>query len=435
MSLRNYVDCKDSGSEWLGKVPKNWKVKRLKLCARLVTAKATQSVNPVALENIESWSGKFVVTEADFTGEGVAFEKGDILFGKLRPYLAKAYLADCAGEAVGDFLVLRCSAQLFGRFAQYQVLNRGFIASVNSSTFGSRMPRVGWEFLASMPFLVPHLDEQLAISNFLDRETGKIDALIAEQEKLLTILAEKRQATIAHVVTRGITSDVPLRNSGLGWSEKIPSHWTVIRLGRLFSQVNEPGDGSLPTLSVSIHHGVSDKELTDDETDRKVSRSDEPEKYKRVAVDDLVYNMMRAWQGGFGTVAIPGMVSPAYVVARRKRGDVVTRFIELLLRTPNGVEEMKRYSRGVTDFRLRLYWDEFKNIAVALPPLDEQQWIVHACDRLSQNIENLERDVVLAISLLKERRSALISAAVTGKIDVRDYAAAERSATDFTPIA
>jgi type I restriction enzyme, S subunit len=289
--------------------------------------------------------------------------------------------------------------------------------------------------LVAIAFAVPPFAEQIRIAKFLDRETGKIDALIAEQEKLLTILAEKRRATITHAVTRGMTSNVPLRASGLSWSDKIPSHWTVIRLGQLFSQVNDSGDRSLPILSVSIHHGVSDKELTDDEMDRKVSRGDDPEKYKRVAVDDLVYNMMRAWQGGFGTVAIAGMVSPAYVIARRKRGDVATRFIELLLRTPNGIQEMKRYSRGVTDFRLRLYWNEFKNIAVALPPLDEQQLIFRACEELSQNMETLEREVVLAIGLLKERRSALISAAVTGKIDVRDYVAAEEPAADITPLA
>src|SRR5205807_6033673 len=111
------------------------------------------------------------------------------------------------------------------------------------------------------------------------------------------------------------------------------------------------------------------------ELERKVTRSDDRSKYKRVRPGDLVYNMMRAWQGGFGTVTVHGMVSPAYVVARPKSA-FSTEFIEYLLRTPNAIEEMRRHSQGVTDFRLRLYWDEFKALAVAIPSPLEQAHIL-----------------------------------------------------------
>jgi type I restriction enzyme S subunit len=159
--------------------------------------------------------------------------------------------------------------------------------------------------------------------------------------------------------------------------------------------------------------------------DRKVTRSEDRSKYKAVQPGDLAYNMMRAWQGGFGAVTVSGQVSPAYVVAR-PFGEVCTAFVEQLLRTPHAVEQMRRHSRGVTDFRLRLYWEEFKNIRVALPPLPEQQGILDAVATKTAKFDSLIGETVSAIELLKERRAALISAAVTGKIDVRDKAASNK---------
>jgi type I restriction enzyme S subunit len=127
---------------------------------------------------------------------------------------------------------------------------------------------------------------------------------------------------------------------------------------------------------------------------------------------------MRAWQGGFGAVLVSGQVSPAYVVARPQL-KLLTPFVENILRTPQAIEEMRRFSHGVTDFRLRLYWEEFKNISIPLPALEEQTTITAFLDRETAKIDTLVGEARQAIGLLKERRSALISAAVTGKIDVR----------------
>ena len=195
-------------------------------------------------------------------------------------------------------------------------------------------------------------------------------------------------------------------------------HWSVMRPGNLFAQVDQRGDESLPVLSVSIHDGVSDAELDDAELDRKVTRSDDRTKYKRVAAGDLVYNMMRAWQGGFGTVTVEGMVSPAYVVAR-PTGVAPSMFIERLLRTPSAVEEMRRHSRGVTDFRLRLYWDEFKKIALALPPNSEAMAIISHVAAVEGKIAEVIAAGEDCIRVLRERRTALISATIGGQIDVR----------------
>jgi type I restriction enzyme S subunit len=136
------------------------------------------------------------------------------------------------------------------------------------------------------------------------------------------------------------------RKSGVEWLGEVPRHWRVERVGSLFHEAIEEGEHDLPVLSVSIHDGVSDRELAEHEIDRKISRSDDRTKYKKVIPGDLVYNMMRAWQGGFGSVVVTGMISPAYVVAR-PAVSLDTTFIEMVLRTPQAITEMKRYSKGV----------------------------------------------------------------------------------------
>ena len=162
-----YQKTKTSAVDWIGNIPEHWDIRRLKRSTKLITEKASKRDNPIALENIESWTGRLIKTETEFEGDGIAFNAGDILFGKLRPYLAKAYLTDLTGEAVGDLLVLRPEKDTNSKFTQYQILNREFISIVNSSTFGSKMPRTSWDFMGNMLVTAPPIDEQEKIVNFL----------------------------------------------------------------------------------------------------------------------------------------------------------------------------------------------------------------------------------------------------------------------------
>jgi type I restriction enzyme S subunit len=416
MSVPAYPKYKDCGVEWLGKVPDHWSVRKLKFSAQLVTEKAGKKSNPVALENIESWSGRYLPTESEFEGDGVSFQPNDILFGKLRPYLAKALLATEPGEAVGDFHVFRPSEELLPKFLHYQVLEQKFIDIVDGSTFGSKMPRASWEHVGAMPLPLPPLAEQLSITEFLKKETAKIDALIQEQERLIGLLDEDRSASVANLLLGGRYSKK--KASGIEWIGTIPEHWHVARVCNMFTESTELGGDGLPVLSVSIHDGVSDKELDDDELDRKVTRSEDRGKYKRVRSGDLVYNMMRAWQGGFGSVEVDGLVSPAYVVAR-PFCNISTKYVESVLRTSNAIVEMKSRSRGITDFRLRLYWEEFRDVRIPVPPVSEQVEILKQINSMDARVAGLKAEATKLIALLTERRLALISSAVTGKIDVR----------------
>jgi type I restriction enzyme S subunit len=437
MTFPAYPEYKDSGVAGIEAVPENWSILPLKATASWnddvlpETTPPDHEIQYVEISGVDSVAGIVDVAEVTFVDAPSRARRkvrdGDVLVSTVRTYL-KAIAPVVAPPdnmvASTGFAVVRPRGIASG-FLSYLLRSEYVVGEIISRSVGVSYPAINASELMRIKAPVPaDRAEQSAIAAFLDRETGKIDALVAEQEKLIELLKEKRQAVISHAVTKGLDPTVPMKDSGVDWLGKVPEHWQTIRLGALFSEVADKGEDGLPVLSVSIHYGVSDRELSEEEMDRKVTRSDDLSKYKQVLPGDLVYNMMRAWQGGFGAVSVAGQVSPAYVVARPRVTDV-SPFIELLLRTPNAVEEMRRRSHGVTDFRLRLYWDEFKSIEVALPPAQERQSILDAIGRVVARYDGLSAEAQRAIDLLKERRSALISAAVTGKIDVRGLAAAD----------
>lgn len=431
MSLPRYSEYKASGVEWLGEVPGHWDVAPLKRSFKIVGGSTPKS------EQEAYWDGEYIwVTPSDLsklssmgindsqrkiTSEGLAscgttlVPSGSIVLSTRAPIgsLAIAETELCTNQGCKSLVP----------FAETQSQFYGYLLSVSTGELnirgkGTTFLELSGDELGAFKVSVPPSAEQQTIATFLDRETGKIDALIAEQQRLVELLAEKRHAVISHAVTKGLNPNAPMKDSGIEWLDEVPVHWQVFRLGALFREVADEGQADRPILSVSIHDGVSDRELDEEEMDRKVTRSEDRGKYKSVEPGDLVYNMMRAWQGGFGTVEVAGMVSPAYVVAR-PRYPFSTAFIEQQLRSPQAVEEMRRHSRGVTDFRLRLYWDEFKSISVVMAPCDEQNAIATFLDTETAKLDTLTAEASRAIALLQERRSTLISAAVTGKIDVR----------------
>lgn len=175
-------------------------------------------------------------------------------------------------------------------------------------------------------------------------------------------------------------------------SEITPTTWTPACLGDIYTERKEPGNESLPLLTVSIHSGVSDGELDEDELPKKVKRIEDKSQYKRAATGDLVFNMMRAWQGAIGTVRTEGMVSPAYIVAK-PNGKVYPPFMDYYMKAPRMVGMINRQSYGVTDFRKRLYWDSFAPIPCVLPPVREQRKIAEILSTQDKAIELQARKI------------------------------------------
>ena len=194
------VPMKDSGVEWIGEVPAHWEVKRLKRVCKLQTDQVSAGGQAVALENIEGWSGRLLGVEQGSDTEGVPFKKGDVLFGKLRPYLAKVHLAEVDGVAVGDFFVLRLTEGLPSYLWRY-LLSPPLIDLLNGATVGAKMPRVSWQYMASTFAPVPPKTEQSKIAAFLDRETTRIDTLIEKTRQSIELLKERCSALITATVT------------------------------------------------------------------------------------------------------------------------------------------------------------------------------------------------------------------------------------------
>jgi len=260
----------------------------------------------------------------------------------------------------------------------------------------------------------PSIPEQQAIADYLDRETARIDALIAAKERLVKLLAEKRRALITHAVTRGLDPDVPLRDSAIPWLGEIPAHWQTERARWLFTERDQRSEtGEEELLTVSHLTGVtprSEKEVNMFEAETK-------EGYKICHKGDLVINTMWAWMGAMGVSPLYGIVSPGYNVYKPK-GKLDPAYVDALVRLPIFAQEVTRYSKGVWSSRLRLYPEGFFEVHFPLPPIKEQIEIVDKIADEKSKIDSLSIATDRTITLLKERRAALIAAAVTGQIDV-----------------
>ncbi|MCU7934694.1 MAG: restriction endonuclease subunit S [Candidatus Thiodiazotropha sp. (ex Dulcina madagascariensis)] len=441
-------------------LPDEWTEQRLKYAAplRIERVEATsEHTSYLGLENIQSWTGKLLPAEnGDSGAEGESeggtvnsFRHDDVLFGKLRPYLAKAFHANRDGVCSTELLVLKPRPDMHPRFLLYSFLSPEFVGLVDASTFGAKMPRANWDFIGSMKIPVPNLDAQKRIADYLDRETAHIDPLIAEKQRMLALLEEKRAALISRAVTRGLTNslganlnagacdggpkgegrdspsnpDVPLKPSGLDWLGDIPAHWDMKRAKGLFREIDRrsvTGEEELLSLRMNVglvpHNDVSDKEL-------------EPKDlvgFKHVEPGQMVINRMRAASGLIAISSRTGLVSPDYAVFEIIESKVNIDYFLALFTTGLVQAVFRSSSKGLgtgSSGFLRLYTENFLALHFPFPNQEEQQNIVDFLRSESEQMSEVEAVLKDSIGLLKERRSALITAAVTGQIDPKERAA------------
>lgn len=198
------VQMKDSGVEWLGQIPEPWKMKKLKYLAavRDIKQQYITGYDYIGLENIESWTGKQVLSKEEQHIDGLAnlCFSGDVLFGKLRPYLAKCTIANKQSLCSTEILVLN-SIKMSNKLLQYHMLSENFINDVNGSTYGTKMPRANWEYLSNLKLPLPPSNEQQQIAEYLDQQTTKIDTLINKAKSMVELLKAHKQSLINSVVT------------------------------------------------------------------------------------------------------------------------------------------------------------------------------------------------------------------------------------------
>lgn len=429
-----YPAYKDSGVEWLGVVPSHWGVSPLKWLAEQVTDKATTSDFQVGLENIEGWTGRFIETDTEFAGDGISFRQEDILFGKLRPYLAKVWLAEKSGQAVGDFFVLR-PRTIDGEFLHKYILTRTVIEDLNASTIGAKMPRVGWEDMAALAVTLPPLKEQTQIARFLDHETARIDGLIEEQQRLIELLKEKRLAVISHAVTKGLAPTGPMKDSGVEWLGEVPAHWDVVRLKHIKSErLNSFVDGPFGS-NLKSEHFVDDGSVYVIESgfattgvlnlsDLKLITSEHFETIRRseACEGDIIIAKIGARYGMCSI--LPWLDKPAVVSGNSLKLTVNNTicdprfavFVLQHLKERGAIEDIVNMTAQPA-----LSLGEMNNLPFPLPSLREQVNIVDGLVILLEALDSLSIECKKVVAFAIERRSALISAAVTGKIDVRGW--------------
>lgn len=433
MNYPKYAEMKDSGIEWLGKVPDHWQLKRLKVCTHLINEKyeaMTESMRYVGLENIESNTGKFLTNGADFSPEGTPnlFKKNDVLFGKLRPYLAKGLVAGFDGVCSSEILVLR-PIEVLPNYLLYYLLSDGFIKSVDSSTYGAKMPRASWEFIGNMMQLVPSLNEQQAIINFLDDKTARIDELIGKKERQIELLAEKRQAVISEAVTKGLNPAVPMRDSGIEWLGEVPAHWETSKIKLLSTKI---GSGKTPKGGSQVYvdsgvlfirsQNVYDDGLRLDDVVYIDQETDAEMQYTRVKPKDVLLNITGASIGR--TCIVPDNFPKAnvnqHVCIIRLSVRCVPEYISYCLKSNTTKEQILSLETGSS--REGLNFEQVGNLTIAVPSTnyDEQRQIVDYLNTECSKTEEAVNKIQKQINKLREYRQALITAAVTGKIDVRN---------------
>lgn len=423
-----YSEYKDSGVEWLGAVPNDWHIIKLKYIADLLTAKPSHPDELfVGLENISSGDGKYISKEETIADcVAITFKKNDILFGKLRPYLAKSWLATFSGVCSSEFLVLR-TVKSHPKFLNYYSLTNKFIEQVNSSTYGSKMPRASWEFIGLLP--VPTCSYTLSekIATFLNYETAKIDNLIEKQQQLIELLKEKRQAVISNAVTKGLNPDVPMKDSGIEWLDSIPSSWEVKPTYAICSASTEKNTDGLENNVLSLSYGNIIKRKTDTNFGLL---PDSFNTYQIVKDGDIILRLTDLQNDKnslrVGLVTQSGIITPAYLKLSVKHA-ITPSFSYYLLHTYDIFKVFYGMGGGL---RQSMKFEDFRRLPLLIPSKIEQESIVTFIDKRIIKIDILIEKQLQQITLLKERRTALISAAVTGKIDVRHWRAPNEQTTD-----
>jgi len=402
--------------------------RKLKYLVRRYSEKAAieEGSHYVGLENIQSWTGRYTESEALIETDSLLFKAGDVLFGKLRPYLAKVYAAQRDGYCTSEVLVLRPHRGLLQEFLFFRLLSGDFIDRVNASTFGAKMPRADWETVGNLVIAIPSEPEQRSITCFVRRETAKIDDLIAKKQCLIELLDEKRSALISRAVTQGLDPGVPMKDSGVSWLSRVPASWTTYRLsevarfiGGSTPSIEEPQywDGDIPWaspkdmkltyLSDTIDH-VSQKALT------KWGLSLIPPP----AVLMVVRGMILVHSLPVALSRVPLTINQdmkALLVKPFCAAEFLMRWLQGAGHGLAGLIEQSAH--GTRCFRS----DLLKQVRCTLPPLLEQERICRHIEVESGATEETSERIAAAIDLLREYRSALITAAVTGQLDIREH--------------
>jgi type I restriction enzyme, S subunit len=450
MSFPRYPDYKATGLEWLPVVPTGWEIRRLKQFCTVfpsnVDKKSIEGEAQVKLCNYtdvyynDSISAEMEFMDATAPEEQVkkfALRAGDVIITKdsetaddiaIAAYVPKTLPGVICGYHLS---MLRPRSDVNGLYVK-----RVFDSIYAKSLFAVRangLTRVGLSQYAvdNVELPLPPSHEQLAIATFLDHETAKIDALIAEQQRLIELLQEKRQAVISHAVTKGLNPDAPMKDSGMEWLGEVPEHWEVSGLGHILKGIGDVDHYMPSTVAEGVPYLMTGdlQELTSqiDFNECKQVSHEEYEKLSRKIKTDNG-DVIMARYATIGTVAYVDveqdlLVSYSCVTIKPNIDRTCGMFLFFCLKSESFAQGMRHKINANTQENVGI--GDLKKVKVAIPPLNEQQQITEHLQSAISEMSDVIQASKNTVRLLQERRSALISAAVTGQIDVRGLAEAK----------
>ena len=439
---KQYPAYRDSGVEWLGELPEHWELHAFRRGISFLTDfEANGSFatikNNVKINNGEPFAWYVRATDLENKRFGnheenhfcdettfkflwkTKLRKGDLLITK-RGEIGKVYLMPeikIPATLAPNLYLIRLNEKLFPPFLYFWFSSNfgklQLILNNKSTTIGALYK----DDIKNCLCLFPPINEQQIITIFLLKKTAKIDNLIIKKEQQIELLQEKRAVLISHAVTKGLDPDVKMKDSGVEWLGEVPEHWCINRAKLLFQEINDRStNGDETLLTVSHITGVTRRS----EKNVNMFMAESLEGYKICEAGDLVINTMWAWMGAMGIASERGIVSPSYNVYRFRTEENEPSFYDNLFRTDQFVSVSISHSKCVWSSRLRLYPESFFEIQIPFPPQEEQRGIISLIQKETGSYETLQRKIQESISKLREYRTAIISAAVTGKIDVRN---------------
>ncbi|MEQ7869862.1 restriction endonuclease subunit S [Chromohalobacter salexigens] len=444
MSFPKYPEYKDSGVEWLGEVPAHWQVKRMRFVATLNPSKSevrhwpdTAEVSFIPMEAVGE-DGSLDLTQTRPLGEVVGgytyLSEGDVTFAKITPCFENGKGAIMQGlcEGVGfgttELTVVRPdTSQVTGGYLYRVISSRPFRELGESHMYGAGgQKRVPDDFLRNFELAWPPVPEQASIAAFLAHEIARIDALVAEQQRLIELLKEKRQAVISHAVTKGLDPDVPMKDSGVEWLGEVPEHWEVRKLSSITDKITNGYVG--PTRGLFVDDGIPYlQSLHIKNNEIKFT----PEYYVTKEWSDAHAksilkpgDVLVVQTGDIGQVAVvpegfPEANCHALIVVSAIKKMITGGWLAWVLDSDYGYNSLLSIKTGALHPHLNCGY--VKDIYIPVPPLKEQAVIVKYVTEQQGIFLDLISEAESMIGYQKERRSVLISAAVTGKIDVRGW--------------
>jgi type I restriction enzyme S subunit len=435
----SYPCYKDSGIEWLGKIPEHWKILPLKIIASFVSrGNSPEYVEeegiPIINQACIHWEGldlgniKFQ-KQTDVSNWKGKLKKGDLMINSTGTgTLGRATIFNEKNTYIADshITIVRFSCPKTNESYYYYLLRtpiyQGYMYAVLVSGATNQV-ELNREGLRSTEILFPPPAEQIAIASFLDRETGRINTLIKKKEKLIKLLKEKRTALISHAVTKGLDPNVPMKDSGIEWLGKIPEHWFILQLNHVVRKFVDYR-GATPKKTLDGIPLITAKNINNGKIDLEISQEFISEKeYEDWMVRGLpkVGDVLITTEAPLGEAAqIPDKkvaLAQRIILFKVDENKMKNEYLKYYLVSCSGKGELWSRATGSTALGIKAW--KLKEVLVTTPPIDEQKSVVLYLSRKEQEIDSLITRINVIVEKLKEYRSALITAAVTGKIDVR----------------